>query len=76
MMKGATERDLGPQFIAPAVVFLASELAAGITGQIVGVQGGRIFVYRMETTDGVERDAANGPWTAAEIGEAWERIAR
>ena len=76
MMKGATERELGPQFIAPAVVFLASELAAGITGQILGVQGGRIFVYRMETTEGVERDAANGPWTAAEIGEAWGRIAR
>jgi NAD(P)-dependent dehydrogenase (short-subunit alcohol dehydrogenase family) len=76
MMKGATERELGPQFIAPAVVFLASELAAGITGQIVGVQGGRIFVYRMETTEGVERDAANGPWTAAEIAEAWGRIAR
>lgn len=76
MMKGATERELGPQFIAPAVVFLASELAAGITGQILGVQGGRIFVYRMETTEGVERDPANGPWTAAEIGEAWGRIAR
>jgi len=76
MMKGATERDLGPQFIAPAVVFLASELSAGITGQVIGVQGGRIFVYRMETTEGVEREAARGPWTAAEIAEAWARIAR
>ncbi len=76
MMKGATERDLGPQFIAPAVVFLASELSAGISGQVIGVQGGRIFVYRMETTEGVEREAARGPWTAAEIAEAWARIAR
>ena len=76
MMKGATERDLGPQFIAPAVVFLASDLATGVTGQVVGVQGGKIFVYRMQTTDGVERDPALGPWSAAEIAEAWERIAR
>ncbi len=75
MMKGATERDLGPQFIAPAVVFLASDLAAGVTGQIVGVQGGRIFLYRMETTEGVEREAARGPWDAREIQQAWSRIA-
>ena len=75
MMKGATERDLGPQHIAPAVVFLASALAAGITGQVLGVEGGRIFVYRMETSAGVEREAAKGPWTAAEIAAAWERIA-
>jgi NAD(P)-dependent dehydrogenase (short-subunit alcohol dehydrogenase family) len=76
MMKGATEQDLGPQFVSPAVVFLASPLAKAITGQIVGVQGGRVFLYRMETTAGVERDAARGPWTAAELAEAWERIAR
>ncbi len=76
MMKGATEQDLGPQFISPAVVFLASPLAANVTGQVVGVEGGRVFLYRMETTPGVVRDAAKGPWTAAEIAEAWERIGR
>ncbi len=76
MMGGATERDLGPQHVAPACVFLASSLAAGITGQVVGVQGGKIFLYRMETTPGVERDPARGPWSAAEIAEAWGRISR
>ncbi len=75
MMKGATERDLGPQFIAPVVVFLASDLAAEITGQVVGVQGGKIFLYRMETTEGVERDPAQGPWSAREVAAAWARIA-
>ncbi len=76
MMKGATERDLGPQFISPAVVFLASALAAEVTGQIVGVEGGRVFLYRMERTQGVSRDAASGPWTAKELAEAWEKISR
>lgn len=76
MMKGATAKDLGPQFIAPAVVFLASELAAGITGQIVGVEGGKLFLYRMETTEGVVRDPASGPWTPREIADAWSRISR
>jgi NAD(P)-dependent dehydrogenase (short-subunit alcohol dehydrogenase family) len=74
MMKGASERDLGPQHIAPAVVFLASDLAAGVTGQVLGVQGGKIFLYRMETTAGVEREPERGPWSAAEIAEAWSRI--
>jgi NAD(P)-dependent dehydrogenase (short-subunit alcohol dehydrogenase family) len=74
MMKGATEKDLGPQLIAPAVVFLASDLAAGITGEVVGVEGSRIFLYRMERTRGVERDAAEGGWTPRDIAGAWERI--
>jgi len=74
MLQGATEGDLGPQFVAPVVVFLASPLADGITGQVVGVQGGRIFLYRVETTPGVDREAGRGPWTAEEIRAAWERI--
>ena len=74
MFAGAGDADLGPRFIAPAAVFLASPLADGITGQVLGVQGGRIFLYRMETTAGVERDPAQGPWTPEGIREAWERI--
>jgi NAD(P)-dependent dehydrogenase (short-subunit alcohol dehydrogenase family) len=72
--QGASDRDLGPQFIAPAVVFLASPLADGITGQVLGVQGGKIFLYRMETTEGADKDPALGPWTADEIRAAWDRI--
>lgn len=75
MMKGMTEKDLGPQFVAPVVVFLASDLAAEVTGQVVGVQGGKIFLYRMETTEGATKDPEKGLWTAAEIKEAWGRIA-
>ena len=72
--QGASDRDLGPQFIAPAVVFLASPLADGITGQVLGIQGGKIFLYRMETTEGVDKDPGLGPWTAEEIRGAWDRI--
>ncbi|HZZ84452.1 MAG TPA: SDR family NAD(P)-dependent oxidoreductase [Anaeromyxobacteraceae bacterium] len=74
MMKGATEAALGPQHISPVVVFLASDLAREITGQVVGVEGGKVFAYRMETTAGVEKDPAAGPWTPAELAEAWGRI--
>jgi NAD(P)-dependent dehydrogenase (short-subunit alcohol dehydrogenase family) len=75
MMKGATEVELGPQHVAPVVVFLASDLAGDITGQVVGVQGGKLFLYKVEMTAGVQRDAADGLWTAQEIRERWGEIA-
>lgn len=74
MLKGASADQLGPQHIAPVAVFLASELASDLTGQIVGVQGPRIFAYKMEQSDGVEREAAKGVWSAQEIKEAWGKI--
>jgi NAD(P)-dependent dehydrogenase (short-subunit alcohol dehydrogenase family) len=76
VFRGAAEDELGPQFIAPIVVFLASDLAAEVTGQVVGVQGGKLFLYRVETSDGAEKDPAKGPWTAQEIAEAWGKIGR
>lgn len=74
MMKGATEKDLGPQFIAPVVVFLASDLAQDVTGQVVGVQGGKVFLYRVEMTAGVEKAPAQGLWTPEEIKASWGAI--
>src|SRR5256885_2611030 len=74
MFKGMTAEQIGPQYIAPVAAFLASDLAAGITGAIVGVQGPKIFVYRMTESEGVTRDG--GPWSAPEIKERWAEIAR
>src|SRR2546428_604444 len=54
--------------------FLASELAGDIAGTIVGVQGPKIFLYRMAEASGVAREG--GPWSAAEIKERWAEIAR
>ena len=62
------------QYIAPVAVFLASDLAADLTGQIVGVQGPKVFLYRMEQTDGVEREPTKGPFTPAELKEQWSKI--
>jgi NAD(P)-dependent dehydrogenase (short-subunit alcohol dehydrogenase family) len=73
MMKGLTGEQLGPQFIAPVAVFLASDLAADITGTIVGVHGGKIFLYRMTETEGATQDK---PWNPAEIKERWSEISK
>ena len=72
MFKGLTAEQIGPQYVAPVVVFLASDLAADITGTIVGVQGPKIFVYRMMEGEGVTREG--GPWSPAEIKERWSDI--
>jgi NAD(P)-dependent dehydrogenase (short-subunit alcohol dehydrogenase family) len=73
MMKGIKAEDLGPQFIAPVAAFLASDLAADITGQIVGVQGGKVFLYRMAETEGVTKPTL---WTPQEIKERWSEISK
>ena len=75
MLKGVTKEEMGPQLIVPTVAFLASDLAADITGQIVGVQGGRIFIYKMSQSNGVTKDTAKGAWTINEIKEKWGEIA-
>lgn len=74
MMKGISADQLGPQFVSPVVLFLASDLAADITGQIVGVHGPKVFLYRIEQTQGAEKDPRKGLWSPQEIREAWGRI--
>ena len=38
-------QDLGPDFIEPVVVYLASDMAARVTGQLIYSCGGDICVY-------------------------------
>ncbi len=73
MMKGMTQEQIGPQHIAPVAAFLASDLAADITGQIVGVHGPKVFLYKMTETEGVSHD---GVWNPAELKERWAEIAK
>lgn len=72
MFKGFSEDDLGPQHVAPVVVFLASDLAKDINGKIIGVHGRHIFVYYMRVTDGAKKES--GLWTPQEIGERIKEI--
>jgi NAD(P)-dependent dehydrogenase (short-subunit alcohol dehydrogenase family) len=74
MFKGMTPEQIGPQYVAPVAAFLASDLAAEITGAIVGVQGPKVFLYKMVETQGVMREG--GPWNPAELKERWAEISR
>ncbi len=74
MFKNLTREQIGPQYIAPVAVFLASDLAADITGTIAGVQGPKIFLYKMIESGGATREG--GPWSPAEIKERWAEISK
>jgi NAD(P)-dependent dehydrogenase (short-subunit alcohol dehydrogenase family) len=69
---GATADSLGPKFIAPVACFLASDLAADITGEIVAVQGAFLYRYKMGKSEGV---TGEGDWTPQKIKEMWPKIA-
>jgi NAD(P)-dependent dehydrogenase (short-subunit alcohol dehydrogenase family) len=64
------EHAIGPpEDCAPLVVFLASEAAAGITGQAIGIGGDKLTLYTHPT----ELAAAyhDGGWSADEIAAQW-----
>jgi NAD(P)-dependent dehydrogenase (short-subunit alcohol dehydrogenase family) len=58
-----------PSDSAALVVFLASEAAAGVTGQAIGIGGDRLSMW----SHPVEVAAAfsDGGWTAEQIAESW-----
>ena len=65
---------LAPEHISPVAAFLASDLAAEITGAIVGVQGTKVSVYRMVETSGAT--PKGDKWTPQELKERWGEISK
>ncbi len=64
---------LSPDHIAPAALFLASDLASDVTGTVVAVEGPRVYLYKMTQTNGVMPKDGKA-WTAQEIKERWGEI--
>jgi len=64
---------LAPEHIAPAALFLASDLASDITGQVLGVEGARMYLFKMIQTQGVTAKDGKS-FSAQEIRERWGEI--
>jgi NAD(P)-dependent dehydrogenase (short-subunit alcohol dehydrogenase family) len=66
---------LTPEHVAPAALFLASDLCADRSGQLLAVAGGRMYAFKVVESRGQlkEQDA---PWSAEEIAEHWDAIVR
>ncbi len=58
-----------PEDVAPLVVWLASDLAADVTGQALGIGGDKLTMYGHPTEAAV--DFADGGWTAEDIDAVW-----
>lgn len=59
-----------PEDCAPLVVFLASDLAAGITGQAVGIGGDRLTLYAHSSE--LSHRLRDGGWDVESIAAEWE----
>jgi NAD(P)-dependent dehydrogenase (short-subunit alcohol dehydrogenase family) len=74
-MGDSVKEMLAPEHIAPICLFLASDLAADITGTIVGVQGTQVSIYKMVQTSGAS-PKAHKEWTPQELRERWAEIGK
>jgi len=66
---------MSPEHVAPATLFLASELCEDRTGHVLAVSGNRMYAFKVVETRGRFREG-NDPWTAHEIAEHWDSIVK
>lgn len=74
----ATIRDdtLGPQFVAPAALFLVTQRPDDLTGEVLAVAGSKLSTWRMHESRGVMGDDPRTPWEADEIRARWFDLTR
>jgi NAD(P)-dependent dehydrogenase (short-subunit alcohol dehydrogenase family) len=70
-----TADSLTPDHIAPAALFLGSDLCGDRSGHVLAVAGAQMYVYKVVQSAGKFKDE-NGIWTAQEIADHWESIAK
>jgi NAD(P)-dependent dehydrogenase (short-subunit alcohol dehydrogenase family) len=67
---------LTAEHIAPAALFLGSDLCADRTGHVLAVAGARLYAFKVVETAGRFKETDNGVWTAREIAESWDAIVK
>jgi NAD(P)-dependent dehydrogenase (short-subunit alcohol dehydrogenase family) len=65
---------LTPEHVAPAALYLGSDLCAERTGNVLAVAGARMYIYKVVESQGKFKED-NQVWTAREIAEHWDAIA-
>ncbi|MEI7893734.1 MAG: SDR family NAD(P)-dependent oxidoreductase [Myxococcales bacterium] len=68
--------SLTPDHIAPAALFLASDLCGDRTGHVMACAGARLYAFKVVETPGRFKDADNGIWTAQEIASHWDALVK
>jgi NAD(P)-dependent dehydrogenase (short-subunit alcohol dehydrogenase family) len=70
------EGSMSPEHVAPAHLFLASDLSRDVTGTVLSVTGAKMSIYKVVESPGRFKEAADGIWTAQEIAENWQAISK
>lgn len=65
-----------PEHVAPAHLFLGSDLCGDRTGHVLAVAGGKMSIYKVVESPGKFKEADGGVWTAHEIAEYWDGISK
>ena len=71
-MRNSSEAELGPQYMAPIVCFLASDKAGHISGQTFGANANQLYIYKMLTSEGVNKKGS--PWQPEDLGAVVGRV--
>jgi len=67
---------LTPEHIAPAALFLASDLCGDRTGHVLAIAGARVYAFKIVETTGRFKETDGGVWTAQEIADSWDGIVK
>ncbi|HEY6461852.1 MAG TPA: SDR family NAD(P)-dependent oxidoreductase, partial [Polyangiaceae bacterium] len=67
---------LTPEHIAPAALFLGSDLCGDRTGYVLAIAGARVYAFKVIETPGRFKETDHGVWTAQEIADSWEGIVK
>ncbi|MEI9947619.1 MAG: SDR family NAD(P)-dependent oxidoreductase [Pseudomonadota bacterium] len=70
------EDSLSAEHVAPAHLFLASNLSNDVTGVVLAVAGARMSVFRVVESAGKYKESDAGVWTAQEIADHFESISK
>lgn len=65
-----------PEHVAPAYLFLASDLAEGKTGHVLAVAGSRMYAFKLVESAGRFKETDDGIWTPEEIAQHWDSIVK
>ncbi len=68
--------SMRPEHVAPAYVFLLSDLAEGKSGHVLAVAGSRMYAFKMTESAGRFKETDDGIWTAEELAQHWDSIVR
>lgn len=74
LFSGIAPDSMGPEFIAPVALFLASDLSAEVTGEIVGVAGTRLYALHGRETPGWFGEGS--PPTPEDVARVWSDVTR